>query len=155
MWDLASNKPKARKPAKPAATITLPEGAGAAGVLSDSSKWFTVVADAAQPLLHMVNSYNGRTTSSFDFDVLVNANGSLSEVRVVPTPVVYGGTAVYGLVRAKQPSLYPWLQQQFPDKYYWWAFALNLTDPKTPSLIWISAVQPAVAQIIDQVRRLL
>ncbi|KAG2438071.1 hypothetical protein HXX76_005680 [Chlamydomonas incerta] len=150
VWDLASNKPKARKPTKPAATITLPEGAGAGGVLSDSSQWFTVVADTAQPLLHLVNSYNGRTASSFDFDGLVNANGSLSEVRVVPTPVVYGGTALYGLVRAKQPSLYPWLQQQFPDKFFWWAFAMNVTDTKNPSLLWISPVQPALAEIVDQ-----
>ncbi|KXZ50995.1 hypothetical protein GPECTOR_14g236 [Gonium pectorale] len=132
LWDLSV---RAATVTRPLAVLPLPDGASPAGVTSDSP-WLLAVADISNPVLHLASSVNGKIQSSFDFMPLVNANGSLINVTIVPTPVIANRT-VYGMVQAVLPSPFPWVPG-YPDKFFWWMFALNITNAKQPSVLWIT-----------------
>ncbi|KAG2482419.1 hypothetical protein HYH03_018654 [Edaphochlamys debaryana] len=150
VWDLASYKPKARNQVAPAHTIKLPAGVAVGGV-GTSHKWLLVLADALKPVVHVVGAYNGKLLSSFDFAPLVNATLApvMVNFTVVPTPVTWGNT-VYGLIRGVVPSEFPWMPEQYPDEHYWWAFALDVSNAKAPSLLWLTEQQKTLGVISNQ-----
>ncbi|GIL76256.1 hypothetical protein Vretimale_5839 [Volvox reticuliferus] len=128
VWHLDSSS---KKPQRPAATLRLPAGVNISGVNTDSL-WWTIVADSANPVVHVLNSLTGIYQSSFDLKRVVDPNNTM-RVSLLPTPVI-ANRVMYGIAQGIQPSPVLWN----PDKYVWWMFAVNYTDPKAPRLLWLT-----------------
>lgn len=153
MWDLdPANAARRRNNASrvPAQLLPLPADTVVAGVNVDGDWGVAAVVDQVVPVAHVIQPFNGKRLLSYDFTSLMNPDGSRTNLSVVPTPVLAGGV-MYGLLRAMEPSPFPWLADTYPDKYFWWAFALQY-DKKTgtTNMLWITEPQPTPGFIADQ-----
>nr|ARO50088.1 hypothetical protein [Yamagishiella unicocca] len=113
---------------------------------SSSVKSWVGASDLAAPI--PVFSNFTRLQSSYSFKALVDPVDEL-QVSVLPTPVI-SDKVMYGIVEGMKPSPLPWMLDQYPDEYYWWMFALNFTDPKAPSLLWLTTKQTSRGGLAEQ-----
>ncbi len=117
---------------------------------ADGDWGVAAVVDLLVPVVHVIQPFNGKRLLSYDFTPHMNPDGTRTNLSVVPSPVLAGGV-MYGLLRAMEPSPFPWLADTYPDKYFWWAFALQY-DKKTgaTNMLWITEPQPTPGFIADQ-----
>nr|ARO50090.1 hypothetical protein [Yamagishiella unicocca] len=113
---------------------------------SSSVKAWVGASDLAAPI--PVFSNFTRLQSSYSFKALVDPVNEM-QVSVLPTPVI-SDKVMYGIVEGMKPSPMPWVLDQYPDEYYWWMFALNFTNPKAPSLLWLTVKNPSRGGLAKQ-----